>query len=222
MRYLFKHITTHILRFDLRLVLRLDLRVFFGLTMSFLIYPHKFDTCHLHFGPAIQNQNQNTDNTVSKFSRVVYSTTCISLNSVGFALHLSDVRCDYPQHFNKLFVSYDATHPANADMISQLHAIECTMLNKYVQSIVGNERRCIYSITDNLNSGRIKVYIKQQWDDCVDMSMDYNGTAASASIPIVDDIGFNDGNSSKQIVLKIFGVWETPTECGITFKFMKL
>jgi len=190
--------------------------------MSFLIYPQKFDACHLHFGPAIPNQNPNStaDTTLSKFSRVVYSTSCISLNGVGFALHLNGAIHDQPPHFNKLFVSYDVAHPANAALISQLHSIECALLNKYMHSVVGDARRCICSIWDSLSSGRIKAYTKQ-WDDCTDLQMDCTGSSAAAagSISIMDDNGFND---NKQIMLKIFGVWETQTECGVTYKFMKL
>ena len=171
--------------------------------MSILIYPHKFDACHLHYEPAVQN-NDVAD---SKFSRIIYSTKHISLNGIGIALDPVGVRCE--QHYNKIFASFDPALPANQFIVSQLHLIEHKIINKYVDSVLEGTRRCIYSLTDQLNSGCIKAYT----------AADSGSGGASHSSAFKD----SDGLSHKRntLMIKICGVWETNEECGITYKFIK-
>ena len=176
--------------------------------MNFLIYPHRFDACHLHFGIAVQN-NDVAD---SKFSRIIYSTKHISFNGVGVVMNLAGAK--HELHYNKMFMSFDTALPANQILVSQLHAIECNIINKYVDAVMGCTRRCIHSLTDQLNSGCIKAYVNDhKW------SGETNNANANASAnPIGNAIMNANGN---QFMLKICGVWETNEECGITYKFIK-
>jgi len=196
--YLFKHIATHILR-------RLHCN------MSFLIYPHKFDAVHLHFGPAIQGD-------ASKFSRIIYSTPHISLNGIGIVLELASAK--YEQHYNKVFVSFDPGLPANQTLVSRLHAIESEIVDKYVDSISGT-RQCIYSLSDQLNGGCIKSYLhmNSNMNDAIgDADADADDNAHPHPHP---DTCSCIGVGGNKFMLKICGVWETRDECGITYKFIK-
>ena len=181
--------------------------------MSFFIYPQKFDACHVHFSPATQNQNM--DNPDSKFYRAIYSTNHISLNSVGFVMHF------IPKHAqslycNKILVSYETAHPTNAGIIAQLHRIECAIIDKFVHSVIGEPRRCIYSLSEHLNTGCIKAYAPHHHNDT-----DYLSDYGHAEDEVSDACDPCIGNSSFQFVVTIFGVWETQTECGLVYKFMK-
>jgi hypothetical protein len=169
--------------------------------MSFLIHPHMFDTRHLHFGIAVQNNDDTTD---SNFSRIIYSTNHISLNGLGVVMNLSGAKNE--QHYNKMFLLFDPTLPANQTLVAQLHDIECKTINKYVDSVLGSARRCIHSLTDQLNSGCIKAYVNDHSGS--------NDVTASGANAIVNA-------NRNQLMLKICGVWETNDECGITYKFIK-
>jgi len=169
--------------------------------MSFLIYPHAFDMGHLHFGTAVQN---NDDATESNFSRIIYSTRYISFNGLGVVMNLSGAKNE--QHYNKMFMLFDPALPANQTLVAQLHMIECKIINKYVDSVLGGARRCIHTLTDQLNSGCIKAYVN-------DHSLSNDVTANSANVTV--------NANGNQLMLKICGVWETNDECGITYKFIK-
>ena len=169
--------------------------------MSIMIYPDKFDDCNLHYEPAVQNNDADD----SKFSRIVYSTKHISLNGICIALDFVGVRCE--QHYNKMFVSFDPGLTDNHCIVSQLHLIEHKIINKYVDSVLEGTRQCIYSLTDQLNRGSIKIYAK---DNDHDNDHDH------------DKEKEKDIMSHKQnMMIQIYGVWETNDECGITYKFVK-
>lgn len=160
-----------------------------------MIYPDKFDDRHLYYEPAVQN-NDAAD---SKFSRIVYSTNHISLNGIGIALDFVGARCE--QHYNKMFVSFDPG--LNQSIVSQLRMIEHNIINKYVDSVLEGTRRCIYLLTDQLNSGSIKIYTKDNDDNDNDNDKDIMS------------------HKRNMMMIKIYGVWETNDECGITYKFVK-
>ena len=169
--------------------------------MSFLIYPHTFDMGHVHFGTAVQNNDDTAD---SNFSRIIYSTKHISFNGLGIVMHLASAK--HEQHYNKTFMLFDPMLPANQMLVSQMHDIECKIINQYVDSVLGSARRCIHSLTDQLNSGCIKAYVNDHAGS--------NDVTASGANAIINANG-------NQIMLKICGIWETNDDCGITYKFIK-
>ena len=69
-------------------------------------------------------------------------------------------------------------------------------------------RQCIYSLMEQLNRGSIKIYAKDN---------DHDHTHDD------DTNKDNDIMSHKRtmMMIKIYGVWETNDECGITYKFVK-
>jgi hypothetical protein len=161
--------------------------------MSFMLYPHAFKACHLHFAPAVQN-NDAID---SKFSRIIYSTKHISLNGVAIIVDLAGTHHD--PHYNKVFVRFDPGLSANKPIVSQLHDIECNILSKYAGAVMGGTHRCVHLLRDQLNSGCIKAYMNER----------------------ANDANANDPANGTHVMLKICGIWETNHECGMTYKFIK-
>ena len=166
--------------------------------MSFLICPDKFNPCHLHFGTAIQNNNA-TDNS---FSRIIYSTKHISFNGVGILVDLVGTRRE--SYYNKMLIRFDPDLPDNQRILAQLHDIECKIVNKYADAVLGGTHRGIHSLQDQLKTGCIKAYVNEhRAASC--------GAAANG----------NNGNNGNPFMLKICGTWETNDECGMTYKFIK-
>ena len=191
--------------------------------MSFFIYPDRFDATHVHFCPATRNQRD--DHTESKFTRIVYSTPHISLNSMGFILHLTPSKPAQPIYSAKWVVSYDPDHPNNTGIIYQLREIECAIIDKYVRTSESPRHRS-HALAQQLSSGCIKAYAHTSacepgLDDDPDVACD--GIGANND-NIGNSSGNNnggDGDSASQLIVSIFGVWETPAECGIIYRFTK-
>ena len=191
--------------------------------MSFFIYPDRFDAMHVHFCSATRNQRD--DHTESKFTRIVYSTPHISLNSMGFILHLTPSKPAQPIYSAKWVVSYDPDHPNNTGIIYQLREIECAIIDKYVRTSESPRHRS-HALAQQLSSGCIKAYAHTSacepgLDDDPDAACD--GIGANND-NIGNSSGNNnggDGDSASQLIVSIFGVWETPAECGIIYRFTK-
>jgi len=196
--------------------------------MSFFIYPHKFDACHVHFGPA--TQNQTTENPDNKFYRMIYSTNHISLNSMGFFVHFIPTKTAHSPYTPKWFMSYDVDHPANAGIIAQLRRIECSIIDKFTHSVsvLGESHQCVYSIAEHVNSGCIKAYAHHHHhaDDDHSHSSEHGFAMDDEMSDACDPCGNSGGGGSGsgggfQLILNIFGVWETRTQCGVVYKFTK-
>ena len=190
--------------------------------MSFFIYPDRFDATHVHFCPATRNQRD--DHTESKFTRIVYSTPHISLNSMGFILHLTPSKPAQPIYSAKWVVSYDPDHPNNAGIISQLRGIECAIIDKYARTSESRHRS--HALAHQLSSGCIKAYAHTSaCEPGLDDDMDAACDGISANNGITNGISANngggDGDSASQLIVFIFGVCETPAECGIIYRFTK-
>ena len=118
-------------------------------------------------------------------------------------------------------ISYDETHPANGMIIQQLARIECAILDKYVRNVLESidTRRCVHSITEHLTSGHIKVGL-HRCDEC-DFSNselhEFNEDVSSGACAAEACDSCHNSN----VVVIIFGVWETSSECGLVYKFVK-
>ena len=190
--------------------------------MSFFIYPHKFDACHVHFGPAIQTHQTNEchDDDINEFYRMIYSTNNISLNRMGFIMHFIPTKTAHSLYSNKWFMHYDMNHPTNSNIISQLCGIECSIIDKFTRSVLGESRQCIHSIATHLKSGCIKAHARH-YDDDEQTSFAHEGATydETPETTACCDTWGNHGNL--QIIVTIFGVWETRTQCGLVYKFTK-
>jgi hypothetical protein len=181
--------------------------------MSFFIYPNKFDVSHVYFGPV-----QTSEKSDSQFYRVMYSTQHISLNNLGFVTHFMPTKIMHHNTPHKWLMHYDVDQPKNASMIEQLRIIECAIIDKFVQSGLGESRQCVYSLAEHLNSGCVKTHAHNDDPDHFTDLMDH-GVGIDA-----DDAGGSDicsGGAGFQLIVSIFGAWETQTECGLAYKFTK-
>jgi hypothetical protein len=155
--------------------------------MSFLIYLNQFDVRNVYLEPP--------DSPDLKMSRLIYSTKCITLNNIGFAMRL--VPTKVIPHYNNEFIHFDAGHPVNAGIIEQFRRIESDILNKFMHPGLTGKRPCIFANT--LTEGCIKT----------DNEMDASLIARSSP------------STDVQFILYMLGMWETQTDFGISCKFVK-
>ena len=180
--------------------------------MSFFIYPNKFDASHVHFA-------HSTENSDSKFHRLMYSTNHISLNNLGFVTHFMPTKIIHSISTpNKWIVHCDVDDPKNAGMIEQLRTIERAIIEKFVQSGLGESQDCIYSLAEHLNSCCMKTYAHH---DDHDHFVNHGGVVTDEDDGGCDICTCNGPSAGFQLIVSIFGVWETRTECGIAYKFTK-
>lgn len=152
--------------------------------MSFLIYFTQFDVRNVYLEPPASPDGN--------MSRLIYSTPCIALNNIGFAMHLVPIKVI--PHYNNEFIHFDASHPVNAGIIEQFRRIESDIINKFMRPALAGKRHCIFANT--LTEGCIKT----------DNETDVPHSSSSADV---------------QFILYVLGIWETPTEFGIACKFTK-
>jgi len=165
--------------------------------MSFLIYLDQFNTNNVYLEPATVNAIPHD----AKFYRITYSTPRISLNPVGFVIHI--VPTKVTQHYNnnnnhKWSIQFDASHPANAGIIEHFRKIETDIMNKFMHSGLVDKRQCVFA--NNLTEGLIKT--------------DYEAE-------VMPGLSSSSSLSESQFVLYITGVWESPTEYGLSCRFAK-
>lgn len=165
--------------------------------MSFLIYLHQFNVRNVYLEPVTAHPHPHPHQpNDAKMYRVIYSTKCITLNNIGFAM------CFLPtkviQHYNdELSIHFDAGHPVNAGIIEQVRKIESDIINKFMHAGLVDKQQCIFANT--LMEGCIKT------DNETNASL-IPGSSSSADV---------------QIILYIIGIWENQTEFGLACKFAK-
>lgn len=162
--------------------------------MSFLILPDKFNPLHVHFGPLVKNNDSD-----GVFSRIIYSTKDIALNGVGIMFDLNETT--HESHYNKMYITFDPDAPTNSNTVLQLQTIEIAILEKYAGHVTAEPRRCVHSLANQLKTGCIKTH------------------AHAASSDDNFDIDHHVDSSTRCVMLKICGVWESKGECGILYKF---
>jgi len=178
--------------------------------MSFLIYLNQFNTNNVYLEPATVNAIPHAIPRDAKFYRITYSTPRISLNPVGFVMHI--VPTKVTQHYNnnnnnnnnnnkinnKWSIQFDTSHPANAGTIEHFRKIETDIMNKFMHSGLVDKRQCVFA--NNLTEGLIKTDYEAEV---------MPGLLSSSSL------------SESQFVLYITGVWESQTEYGLSCRFAK-
>ena len=138
---------------------------------------------HLYFNEPVQNSIIHD----SYFVSVFYSDNDISLTGLMLPIKLSFITIS--KSFNKNIIIYDLH--SNKEMISNICQLETLILEKYINSSNKPLKQPVYSLSNQLKSGSIKLFsdIDKRKQEC-------------------------------NIILKISGVWENLKEYGITFKFI--
>ena len=134
------------------------------------------------------DQIKNTVLDNSYFIRILYSNSEFTLNGLYLNIKFNDVTL-INNNNNK--VKYAIKVSNNIEILNFIRHLEQDILNRYCISKKKN-----YKITDQLNSGVIKI-------------INNNYTSVSS----LDDNNY---------ILKISGLWETPTEYGLTYKFINI
>jgi hypothetical protein len=161
--------------------------------MSFLIYLDQFNVRNVYLEQVTAHSHQPHD---VQMSRLIYSTKCITLNNIGFAMHF--VPTKVIQHYNDDWsIYFDASHPVNAGIIEQFRKVESDIINKFMHPGLADKQQCTF--TNTLMEGCIKTD---------------NETNASL-------ISRSSSSADVQFILYIIGIWENQTEFGLACKFAK-
>jgi hypothetical protein len=149
--------------------------------MNVVINAGSFQPPHVYFQESVKNTIMDDSN----FIRICYSNELFALNGILLKLHIRTFNVE--KYFNKYKCSYDVN--TNREEIAKVAAIERQVL----QRLGLNKKRANYRITEQLNSGNIKLFTD------------------NINIKIPDEY-----------ILKISGIWETETDFGLTYKFMDI
>jgi hypothetical protein len=130
------------------------------------------------------------------FSKIIYSNEFFSLNSIYLYLPLE---IQYVEKIgNKSTVKIAGNSPSNSAIIQELSKIESRIIEYYKQ-INPNKgsKTAMASMHKQLLSGSLKLY--------------KNYTISNEEI-----------KNSIQFILKISGIWESPTDIGLTYKIIEI
>jgi len=130
----------------------------------------------------------------SSFIRIIYSTSTFVLNGIFLLINIDTVVVE--KYFNKLKCSFNVNNCQN--LILQLKLIEENILNR-----VNTNKIKKYKIYEQLSTGTIRIFINDE----------PNYSSNTNSITKLHNNSF---------MLKISGLWETDTEIGVTYKFIKI
>ena len=126
------------------------------------------------------------------YIKIIYSDECISINGLFFHLQLALPKTAHNTKFNIL-------EPVNNEMIYSIIKLESELLNYYLNFIQNTNKIMIYSLKDQFNRGSftpIRVF----------------NTLTNPNVNVQNTV------DESICVLKISGIWETPTSIGLTYK----
>jgi hypothetical protein len=155
----------------------------------------QFNPNNVYFLEPIKNNIMNNSN----FIRIIYSTSSFVLNGVFLLVKLDTVVIE--KYFNKLKCLFNINECQN--LINQLKNIEETILNR-----VSTNKIKKYKISQQISSGIIRIFLND--------TNKYNKLNCLSQDHIMTTMYDNS------FILKISGLWETESEIGITYKFIKL
>lgn len=128
------------------------------------------------------------------FTKIIFTHSCFTLNGVYFKFPIMHQSIEHV--LNKQdYLYFEPSNKLNIPILRLCKLMEKTILQCY-SNYKGNFTRKtpIHSIVKQLNSGKCKIQL------CNNHKMD---------------------KILKPLVIKISGIWETPTEYGITYKIME-
>ena len=90
-----------------------------------------------------------------KFTKVMYSDECITLNNISLILPLENTKVSGA--VSKTFLSFASTSRKNSQVIADIIGIEDYILSYYTQITASHKMR-VSSLHDHLQNGYIKIY----------------------------------------------------------------
>ncbi len=90
-----------------------------------------------------------------KFTKVMYSDECITLNNISIVLPLEHTKVSGAA--SKTFLSFSSNTRNNSRVIADVIGIEDYILGYYIQ-MTGSQKMRVSSLHDHLQNGYIKIY----------------------------------------------------------------
>lgn len=129
------------------------------------------------------------------YIKIIYSDECISINGLFFHLQLALPKPVSPAHNTK----FNILEPVNNEMIYSIIKLESELLNYYLNFIQNTDKIMIYSLKDQFNRGSFT-------------PIRVSNTLTNPNVNVQNTV------DESIRVLKISGIWETPTTIGLTYK----
>lgn len=162
--------------------------------MNVVLHTRNFDTSSIYF----TDTKVNTHIPNSTFNRITYSTSNFMMNGVYFNIELNIRSIEKNFNSNVYLCYFDPESEFNSRVIKILDTIENDILRKWTKlsspSSSLNMRIQTKEIMQQMNDGMISVW--------------------------KHDIFITDKPVFHTFIIKIAGVWENDTECGLTYKFI--
>lgn len=159
---------------------------------------NQFNINNVYFLDPIRNNIMNN----GSFIRIIYSTPTFVLNGLFLLVKIDSIVLE--KYFNKLKCSFNINECST--LIDELKLIEENILKKIQTNKIKR-----YKIHDQLITGNIRIFINNN---------------ENSNIMSDNDYLFQQNTITKlhnnTFILKISGLWETDTEIGITYKFIKI
>jgi hypothetical protein len=163
--------------------------------MNVVITPTEYKGTQVYF----TEKKPNTHIQNSTFNRITYSTNDFIMNGIYIQFELFVRQIE--QNFNSNIYNciFDPHHEHNNTMLSIFQMIETSILDKWLRlehstTSAPSQRQKSMDIIQQLRSGVISVW--------------------------KNEFNYNDKPQFQHFIIKISGVWENDTGCGLTYKFI--
>ena len=161
--------------------------------MNVVITPGEYKSAQVYFTET--KPNIHIPN--STFNRITYSTKDFIMNGIYLQFELFVRQNDQNYNSNIYNCQFDPNHDHNRVMLSIFQTIESSILDKWIR---------IGASSSSSSSGNISTDIIQQ--------------LRSGVISVwKNDMRYYDKPQFQHFIIKISGVWENETGCGLTYKF---
>lgn len=161
--------------------------------MNVVINANEYMSSQLYF----TERRVNTHIVNSIFNRITYSTNDFIMNGVYIQFELFIKQNEQNFNSNIYNCHFDPQHEHNRTMLTIFEEIERSILNKWVQlqhQSSAQVPKPSGDIIQQLRSGVISVW--------------------------KHDMSIHDKPQFQHFIIKISGVWENDTGCGLTYKFI--
>jgi hypothetical protein len=162
--------------------------------MNVVIMPTEYKSSQVYF----TERRANTHIPNSIFTRITYSTHDFIMNGIYIQFEMLVRQTE--QNFNSnIYNCYiDTSHEHNSKMITTLKNIEESILQKWVQFQYTSYASQVPSISNNIIQ-QLQTGVISVWKN---------------------DMFPHDKPQIQHFIIKLSGVWENDTECGLTYKFI--
>lgn len=157
--------------------------------MNVVITPGEYKCSQIYFTESKPNIHISN----STFNRITYSTKDFVMNGIYLQFELFIRQNEHNYNSNIYNCHFDTNQEHNRTMISIFQTIETGIIEKWTRMNQRNTPTPSLDIIQQLRSGVISVW--------------------------KNDMRQYDKPQFQHFIIKISGVWENETQCGLTYKF---